>query len=133
MKTIRRITIAQHERGLKFRNRSFETILDPGVHWLFDPLGRTEVQVCDLTVPEFEHPRAEFLVKEARERIERHLEIVEIGDREVGVVRKQGRIAGILAPNENKSDLFSSRVEKRVVRRRQRLRASIVLNLLIST
>ena len=98
MKTIRRITIAQHERGLKFRNRSFETILEPGVHWLFDPLGRTEVQVYDLTVPEFEHPRAEFFVKEARERIERHLEIVEIGDREVGVVRKQGRIAGILAP-----------------------------------
>jgi regulator of protease activity HflC (stomatin/prohibitin superfamily) len=98
MKTIRRITIAQHERGLLFRNRSFERILEPGVHWLFDPLGRTEVQVHDLTVPEFEHPRADVLVKEAPERIDQHLEIVEIGDREVGVVRKQGRIAGILAP-----------------------------------
>ena len=98
MKMLRRITIAQHERGLKFRNRSFEAILEPGVHWLFDPLGRTEVQVYDLTVPEFEHPRADFLIEEARERIEPYLEIVEIGDREVGVVRKQGRIAGILAP-----------------------------------
>jgi regulator of protease activity HflC (stomatin/prohibitin superfamily) len=99
MKTmIRRINIAQHERGLQFRDRSFERVLEPGVHWRFDPLGRTEVQVYDLTVPEFEHPRADFLVKQARERIERYLEIVEIGDREVGVVRKQGRIAGILAP-----------------------------------
>jgi regulator of protease activity HflC (stomatin/prohibitin superfamily) len=98
MKTIRRINIAQHERGLQFRNRSFERVLEPGVYWLFDPMGRTEVQVYDLSVPEFEHPRVDVLVKEARARIERHLEIVEIGDREVGVVRKQGRIAGILAP-----------------------------------
>lgn len=52
---IKRITIAQHERGLLFRHRSFKAVLEPGVHWSFDPLKRTEVQVYDLTVPEFVH------------------------------------------------------------------------------
>ena len=27
---MKRITIAQHERGLLFRNRSFEAVLEPG-------------------------------------------------------------------------------------------------------
>ena len=38
----KRITIAQHERGLVFRDRSFETILEPGVHWLFGLLARID-------------------------------------------------------------------------------------------
>lgn len=95
---IRRITIARHERALVFRDRSFETILEPGVYWRFDPLGRSEVQVHDVTVPEFEHPRIDVLVKEARPLMERHFQIVDVGDREVGVVYKRDRVAGILAP-----------------------------------
>jgi regulator of protease activity HflC (stomatin/prohibitin superfamily) len=96
----KRITIAQHERGLVFRNRSFETILEPGVHWLFNPFVRIDVQVYDLSVPEFEHPRVAFLVAESRATIERYFEIVELTDREVGVVYKQGRVAGVLAPGK---------------------------------
>jgi hypothetical protein len=41
MMGIKRITIAQHERGLVFRNRTFETVLEPGVHWLIDPCRST--------------------------------------------------------------------------------------------
>lgn len=29
---LKRITIAAHERGLVFRNRSFNTVLEPGVY-----------------------------------------------------------------------------------------------------
>jgi regulator of protease activity HflC (stomatin/prohibitin superfamily) len=97
---MKRVTIAQHERGLMFRNRSFEAVLKPGVHWIFDPLKRTEVQVYDLTVPEFEHARVDFLVKEARAQIEEHMLIVELGDREAGVVFKNDRAAGVLAPGK---------------------------------
>lgn len=64
----KRVTIAQHERGLVFRNRSFKTILEPGVYRIFNPLKRVEVQIYDLTVTEFEHPRVDFLLKEARAR-----------------------------------------------------------------
>ncbi len=97
---VKRVTIAQHERGLKFRNRSFKTILEPGVYGIFDPLKRTEVQVYDLTVPEFEHARVDFLVRDARATMERYFTIVELGDREVGVVYKNGRVAGLLAPGK---------------------------------
>ncbi len=97
---MKRVTIAQHERGLMFRNRSFVAVLEPGVYRIFDPLKRTEVQVYDLTVPEFEHARVDFLVKEARATIEKHFTIVELGDPEVGVVYKNGRSAGVIAPGK---------------------------------
>ena len=96
----KRVTIAQHERGLVFRNRSFKTILEPGVYRIFDPLKRVEVQVYDLTVTEFEHARVDFLVEEARATIEKYFTIVELGDREVGVVYKNGRVAGVVAPGK---------------------------------
>jgi regulator of protease activity HflC (stomatin/prohibitin superfamily) len=92
------ITIAQHERGLLFRNRSFEAVLEPGVHRIFDPLQRTEVQVCDLTVPEFEHARVDFLLEEAREIVAKYFTVVQIGISEVGVVYKSGKVSGVLAP-----------------------------------
>jgi regulator of protease activity HflC (stomatin/prohibitin superfamily) len=94
----KRITIAQHERGLLFRNRSFEAVLEPGVYRHYDPLGRLCVITYDLGVPEFAHPRVDFLVKEAREAVERYFTVVELGDKEVGLVRKNGKIAGVLAP-----------------------------------
>jgi regulator of protease activity HflC (stomatin/prohibitin superfamily) len=97
---MQRITIAQHERGLMFRDRSFEAVLEPGVYRVFDPRKRTEVQVYDLTVPEFEHPRVDFLMKNAGAQMERHFQIVEVGDREVGLVYKNGRIAGVIAPGK---------------------------------
>ena len=99
MFAIKRITIAQHERGLLFRNRSFEAVLEPGVHRIFDPLKRTEVQVYDLTVPEFEHPRVDFLMEQAREIVERYFAVVQIGSSEVGVVYKNGKVSGVLAPS----------------------------------
>ena len=97
---MKRITIAQHERGLLFRNRSFAAVLEPGVSWRFDPLGRTETQVFDLTVPEFEHPRVDFLLEAADGAIAAHFQIVELEDREVGLVYKNGNITGVLAPGK---------------------------------
>ncbi len=97
---MKRITIAQYERGLLFRNRSFVAVMEPGVHWSFDPLNRTEITVYDLATPEFEHPRVDVLITEAREVIERHLMIVELGDREVGLVYKNGRLVSVLPPGK---------------------------------
>ncbi len=100
MMGMKRITIAQHERGLLFRNRSFEAVMEPGVHWLFDPLNRIEIKVYDVTVAEFEHPRIDVLITEARALIERHLMIVELGDREVGLVYKNDRLVSVLSPGK---------------------------------
>ncbi len=100
MMGMKRITIAQYERGLLFRNRSFEAVMEPGVHWMFDPLNRTEIKVYDVAVAEFEHPRVDVLITEARALIERHLMIVELGDREVGLVYKNDRLVSVLPPGK---------------------------------
>lgn len=96
---MKRITIAQHERGLLFRNRSFAAVLEPGVHWILDPLRRSEVEIHDLTVPEFTHPRVDFLLA-AGAALTAHFQVVELEDREVGLVYKNGKVAGVLAPGK---------------------------------
>ncbi len=98
MSVLKRIVIAQHERGLVFRNRSFKSVLEPGVYWMFDPLRRREVQIYDLSVPEFSHARVDFLLKQERVMIERYFTVAELGDRELGVVYKNDKIAAVLAP-----------------------------------
>src|ERR1700733_14826221 len=100
MMGLKRITIAQYERGLLSRNRSFEAVMEPGVHWLFDPLNRCDVKVYDVTIPEFEHPRVDVLITDTRALIERYLMIVELGDREVGLVYKNDRLVSVLAPGK---------------------------------
>ncbi len=40
----------------------------------------------------------DFLLKEARATVEKYFSVVELGDREVGLVLKNGKIAGVLAP-----------------------------------
>ncbi len=76
---MKHFTIARHERGLLFRDRSFEAVLEPGVYRHFDPRGHVSVITYDLSVPEFVHPRVDFLVKEAREAVARYFTVVELG------------------------------------------------------
>src|SRR5262245_11684641 len=92
----KRIKVAMHERALAYRERNFDRVLGPGKYWLW---GREiDVQVYDVSKPELALPRSDVLVAEARAQLEPHMQIVELGDREVGLVYKNGRLAGVLAP-----------------------------------
>jgi regulator of protease activity HflC (stomatin/prohibitin superfamily) len=73
-------------------------VLSPGVYWLWDPLARCTVQTFDVSVPEISLPRADVLIAESRALLEPYVQIVELGDREVGLVYKNERLAGVLAP-----------------------------------
>src|SRR5262245_10039584 len=94
----KRLVIAQHERGLKFHDRSFVAILEPGVHRISK--SRTVVQVYDLTTPEFDHAGVDFLLKGAPDTMAKHFDVVETGEHEVGVAYKNGQVAWILAPGK---------------------------------
>jgi regulator of protease activity HflC (stomatin/prohibitin superfamily) len=98
--TIKRITVAQHERALVWKNKTFAGVLEPGKHWLIAPMSDVQAQLYDLTVPEFEHARVDFLVKEARATMEKYFDIVELTDGEAGLVYKNGKLAGVLAPGK---------------------------------
>ena len=76
---IKRIVIAQHERGLFFKHRRLVKVLEPGAHWVTDFAGRFQVEVHDLAVPEFTHARADFFLKESPELSQRHFQVVDLG------------------------------------------------------
>lgn len=95
---LKRIVIAQHERGVYLKDRSIVKILEPGIYRVFDLLGRVAVEVQNLTVPEFNHPYVDVLVKENRELVNKYFQFIELGEYEVGLVYKNGKLNGVLAP-----------------------------------
>jgi len=94
----KRIVIAQHERGVYLKDRSIVKILEPGIYRVFDLLGRVAVEVQNLTVSEFNHPYVDVLVKENRELVDKYFQFIELGEYEVGLVYKNGKLNGVLAP-----------------------------------
>jgi regulator of protease activity HflC (stomatin/prohibitin superfamily) len=95
---IKRIVIAKHERGLYLKDRSIAKILDPGVYWIFDPLGRVKIDVYDITEPTFKHAFEDVLIKDQPALCEQYFQRVELGEYEVGLVYKNDKLASVLAP-----------------------------------
>ena len=115
-----RLHIAQSERALLWRQGRFMGILEPGVRWVVQPFACIAVQLYDLRVPEFEHPRLDELLTQARATMERHFLIVELGAREMGVVYKDGALAGVLAPGRRQLYWKKGPTEVRVQKVRAR-------------
>jgi hypothetical protein len=118
-----RLTIAQSERALLWRVGGFAGILEPGVRWIVQPFACIAVQLYDMRVPEFEHPRLDELLAQARTTMERHFHIVELADQEMGVVYKDGALAGVLAPGQRQL-YWKGSTQIRVERVRARRSAS---------
>lgn len=95
---IKRYVIAKQERGLYLKDRSIENILEPGVYWIFDLLGRVKVDVYDITKPAFTHYYEDVLIKDQSALREKYFQLVELGEFEVGLVYKNGKLASVLAP-----------------------------------
>ena len=96
MLMLKRVKVALYERALVYRDRNLERVLTPGKYWL---VGRgLDVQVYDVSKAELELPRAEVLVAEARELLEPYVQIVELGDTELGLVYKNESLTGVLGP-----------------------------------
>jgi len=95
---IKRIVIAQHERALYLKNRTIEKVLEPGVYWMFDLLGQIEIQVYDITQPEFNHPNQEVIVKEHKALCDQYFQVAELADHEVGYLYLDNKLSGVLFP-----------------------------------
>jgi regulator of protease activity HflC (stomatin/prohibitin superfamily) len=99
---IKRWVIAAHERGLLFHNRELNQILEPGVHWRWDPFNRTVLRVFDTTEGSCTHPQADVLVTTAPERTADHLHRVEMGAHQVGMIYRDGIVSDVLPPGTRK-------------------------------
>ena len=95
---IKRQVIAKHERGLYLKDRSIEKILEPGVYWIADVPGRVKVEVYDITRPAFSHAYEDVLIKDQTALCEKHFQLIELGEYEVGLVYKNDKLATVLAP-----------------------------------
>lgn len=98
----KRVTIADYERALLWKNQQLTRVLNPGVYKYFDPLGLVTISKHDITEPELNYVRADFLAKAKSAVLEPYFNIVEIGDTEVGLVYKDKKLSGVLAPGERK-------------------------------
>lgn len=100
---LQRVTIAQHQCALRLRDGMIETILEPGVYRVFNPLNRVRIEVFDLSVPEFNHAHLEFLLKERADLCERYLHMADLGDTEVGLVYADGKLYDVLPPGRRQA------------------------------
>lgn len=96
----KRIVIAQNERALLIKNRSVTAILEPGVYRIFDPLRRTQVEICNLNQVSFSHPLLDFMLQSQLELCERFFTVVETGSHQVGLLYINDVLRGILAPGQ---------------------------------
>lgn len=94
----KRVVIGDGERGLMYRNRQFERVLDAGVYRLFDPLNRIEVITHRIAQPEYTGSDRDALIARLGERLDEVFVLADLGADEVGLVSKNGKLEGVLAP-----------------------------------
>jgi regulator of protease activity HflC (stomatin/prohibitin superfamily) len=98
----KRVVIADYERALLWKNQQLTRVLNPGVYKYFDPLNQVSISKHDITEPELNYVRAEYLAKAKSTLLESYFDIVEMGDTEVGLVYKDNKLSNVLAPGERK-------------------------------
>lgn len=91
----RRIKINPHERGLLFREGAFIGVLQPGVHWHYDPFMKLRVDVASTRHPWLEHKDIYLIAKSGK--LGSEAIVLDLKDHERAVVWVDGRIYGIVA------------------------------------
>jgi len=99
MLVIRKFIVKKNECGLLFKNGDFVRFLDAGTYHFLDPLRKIEVDVFDLSVPEFTHRLTDLLIKQFADDVAKRFDIVELNATQVALITKNGRLAYVLAPS----------------------------------
>ncbi len=94
----KKYVIADHERGLLFRNNSFKKMLAPGRYFMVDWKNAIQVEKHDIAEPKFQHRLARFLLRTYPELKDRYFDEYELGDAEIGLCFVDGKLADILPP-----------------------------------
>jgi len=93
---IRKIRIGKHERGLCFRDREFREVLEPGVHWMLDPLGRLRVDVVSVRDPWIRHRDLDVIL--ASGALGDEVLELDLAQHERALVWVDGRFEAVLGP-----------------------------------
>lgn len=92
------VDIADNERALLFRKNRLEAVLEPGRHVIAKFKGNVKLDVFDITNIVFEHPKAKFLLRQYPDLFVNFIDVIEIGEQEVGLVYNDNILVDVLAP-----------------------------------
>jgi regulator of protease activity HflC (stomatin/prohibitin superfamily) len=98
----KRIVIAEHERGLHFKNRKLINILEAGVYYVFDPFDHQRVDVFNLNEPEFQYAQWDTLAKSHKALCDKHFQVFETSPYQVGLIYKNKVLSDILSPSSRR-------------------------------
>jgi regulator of protease activity HflC (stomatin/prohibitin superfamily) len=102
MLIFRQFVIKKNERGLLFKSEDFQNFLNSGTYHFFDPLYKIHVETYDLSAPEFNHPLADFFIKEYPDEIAQYFIFVELNERQIALIYKNNQLVNILPPTSRK-------------------------------
>jgi regulator of protease activity HflC (stomatin/prohibitin superfamily) len=91
-----RVRVRSYEMGLYFRDDEFRGLLGAGVHTLFDPFGRVDVEVVSRRAPRLVHDKLDLIV--ASGELKGYATVVDLKDDQRGLLWVDGRFVGVLAP-----------------------------------
>ena len=92
----KRIKIHTYEMGLRFRDGEFQTLMEPGTYWLFDPLGKVSVQVVSQRDPWIVHTKLDLIVKSGL--LKDRAVVLDLQDDERALVTIDGRQRTLVPP-----------------------------------
>ena len=92
------IDIADQHRALLFRRNRFERVLSPGRHRIEKFSGDIRLETYDIGNPQFESPQAKFLLANYADKLEAHLDFVQLSDHQVGLIYRDNQFVDVLDP-----------------------------------
>ena len=95
---MQKFIVKKNECGLMFKDGDFQRFLDAGTYHFVDPLRKISVEVFDLSVPEFEHPLTDFIMKQYVDEVAKRFTVVELNATQVALVYKNKRMAYVVPP-----------------------------------
>lgn len=90
----KRYKILSYEMGLLFRAGEFAGLLEKGIHWFFDPLGRIRVEVVSQRDPWLVHTRLDLIIKSGA--LADRAVVLDLKDHERALVWIENRFSHIL-------------------------------------
>jgi hypothetical protein len=93
---IKIVNVRQYEVGLHFHNGEFRGLLEAGRHWLWNPLGRVQVEIASLRAPWLVHEKLDIIVKSGA--LTGRALVVDLKDYERALVWIDRRLSHLLPP-----------------------------------
>ena len=90
------LDIKDNERVLLYRRDRLHAVLDPGRHKVWTLGKGVRFEKYDITDVVFEHERASLLVKQYANILNAYLDVVELNDKEAGLVYRDRKLVDVL-------------------------------------